>query len=171
VCQHPEKRTTARRKKTNEMSDEGLDLESRVRGLLEEVTRRLGPERVQLTVEPPGRYHGPIFTLTPRNPNAARVTVHVGDENEVELTLGEAAHFELWLPRRKAPELLPLLERIVGAVVEGRFEETVWFLGENAVRSEGRVQLEDRTERIHYRNLFPSLVPWKKRSQRSYEAY
>jgi hypothetical protein len=103
-----------------------------VADLLREIASEFKHARVEGPVaDPPA---GIQFELSCSNPGTARVVLYPSDD-DIDMHLGEDTSIELPKRRRDRQERIAELGRILEAIVNGRFDETVWRVRDSVVRS------------------------------------
>ena len=123
------------------------------------------------TPQPPA---GMRLELSCSAPGTASVVMHPSDD-DINVYLGETTWIEL--PRRKLdrPQRVQEVRRILDAVVNGRFEETIWRVGGAIVRSKAALYTLDQKAFLKPRewrglaNLIPD--PRATRTHIKYEPY
>ena len=116
-------------------------LTEEVRAVVESVYAALPEECATFFVEddPSATGGGVTFSLTPWSSSAAPIVIN-SIESEVTIIAGKESRFEF--PIRNASQrqhALNDVKRICEAVVSGRFAESIWSVGEEVVRVDGRV--------------------------------
>jgi len=158
------------------MSEEALrdtgqvPIEESIRALFVRMVEPLDPKYFALEVRPEGR--GVTIFLKSTSVANAPIAAHV-DTLEVVLTCGHGTVFEIPAGGRRYTNL-PLLEEvqvIATAVIEGRFEETVWFRRGRPVKARGSVRVNGRAVRTHWSAMFSALWGRTEKRQLSYQPY
>lgn len=116
-----------------------------------------------------------IAYLLPRNPRAARVTVHVEEGVPlVDVMLGRGGMFEVPTSHARYTDLDPLDEvrALCVAAINGEYRETIWTDRGDVVRSHGTVRVGSAVIPVRWRMLglrrpFRKLV----RADIEYEPY
>jgi hypothetical protein len=105
-------------------------------------------------------------------PNTSRITI-VPDHDPLDLYLGANTWIELFPGRHEPPaKVLNDITAIIEAVVDGRFEETLWRIGRRVTRSAGFVREQDGSVRRISRGAeFPVFVSPARKSNVRYEPY
>jgi len=89
--------------------------------------------------------------LTPSRSDAAPVVLWAKNGNiHVYLALGAAAHHEIYQPNRRRRSVIEQIREVCEAVIQGHLEETVWYLGSKLIKSDARLHLRDKTERLYW---------------------
>jgi hypothetical protein len=103
---------------------------------------------------------GTRVELIPSLPTAAKIAAVVLKEGVVYLTLGRATPCEFEVKNGDTPDRSPIgeIESLCKAVIDGWFEEDVWFIGSKIFKCVGKITLAGRTRTIHYRNSFHPLT-------------
>lgn len=148
--------------------------ELQIIGLFRKMVTSLPVDKVSLKIGAasqsiPGRTR---VELIPSVPTAAGIVAVVLNRGVVSLTLGRATPFEFQVGVGGSPDRSPLseIESLCKAVIEGRFEEEVWFVGPKIFKCVGKIATGGGTRTIHYRGSFHPFARAEKRHFR-YTAY
>jgi hypothetical protein len=150
------------------------DLESWLRNLLRELLTQ-GLARLEVERRSGGRGSGTSYSIIPASSEAAAIVIYVeNDVDQYDLFVGRGTPFEIPVSEgRYTLDLEGLAEvgAIIGAVVEGRFEETLWLVRDEVVKSVGRVLLSGRWFEIRATHSWKGIWPVKRREVRRYAPY
>jgi hypothetical protein len=114
------------------------DANERIVRETEVLVRRIAAQFESALVEgpDPDPPAGMRLSLSCSRPNTAKVILYPSND-DIDMHLGEDTWIELLKGRRHISKRLQEVERILDAVVGGRFEESVWRVGSKIVRSKG----------------------------------
>jgi hypothetical protein len=145
------------RTNTNESLPDVVDL-------FQTILAKLPPGSAQMETE--HRKDGEVrVKLIPSNPLAAKIVARGGGKMGYDLSVGSGTLFEI-IPSRKITanrSAVEELRTICEAVIEGKFEETVYTVGEKTVKTVGKLTIDDKTTKTRQWHSFYPLVPKKKR--------
>src|SRR5437016_10389321 len=120
------------------------------------------------TAEPPA---GMLVELSCSVPGTAGVRLYPSDD-DIDVHMGEDSRAELLKRKRDRPERIEELRRILEALVEGRFEETIWRVHGRIVRSRASLHgPEGGVLRKPYDLFLSALHPRAKRTHIAYRPY
>jgi hypothetical protein len=134
-----------------------------------ELLQREGGTSFRLEETPQERV---IRVSSERPSGGAPVVIEVERDDLLGLTIGEAAHFELYgKPGRD--DLPDEVAEWIEAVLRGGFKETIFWRNTEIAKSELRIAVKGSTQRIKYRSGMSSLLPIGRlrKEERNYEAY
>ena len=134
-----------------------------------ELLRRNRGSSLRLEEEPQERV---IRISSKRSSGAARVVIEVEREDLLGVTIGEAAHFELY-GKRGDIDLPDEAIDWVEAVLRGGFTETIFWRKNEIAKSELRIAVKGSSQRITYHRGVSSLLPHGRlrKEERNYHAY
>lgn len=134
----------------------------------------LAPGVAEFTVKPGPGQREVVASLTPRKASAASVVVHVDDEQPVvDVILGRGGFYEVPPTGRRYSDLgqLDEVRALCLAAIRGQYEETVWFCGDDVVRSHGVAVIGSRQAPVHWAQLFFNPFRRMRRRHFEYEPY
>jgi hypothetical protein len=105
-----------------------------------------------------------------RSSTTAPIVIEVERDDLVSLTIGEAAHLELY---GKPADLKAEVIDWVRAVLRGSFTETILWRDDKVARSELRIVVAGSEQKVRYYSGITSLLPLGRlrKEARRYEAY
>ncbi|MFL5952692.1 MAG: hypothetical protein ACJ76I_01095 [Gaiellaceae bacterium] len=115
-----------------------------------------------------------IFKLTPSNPRAAQITVHVEDGvGLVDVMLGQGGFFEVRARRgtRFAASDMDEVRALICAAIRGRYKETIWLKGDEVVQSRASATVGTGTLPLRWKQLFTNPLRRSVRRDIDYEPY
>ncbi len=135
--------------------------------LISEIINELAPGRAALTTK--HQRDGELFVeVVPTNPKAAKMAVRGGGDLQYDVYVGEGTLYEL--PGTETASPTDQLRELSRAVFAGKFEETIWKVGDAVAKTVGYIQLGDhagKTRQIH--GFYP--LRFKKKTHIKYEPY
>jgi len=135
--------------------------------LISEIINELAPGRAALTTK--HQRDGELFVeVVPTNPKAAKMAVRGGGALQYDVYVGEGTLYEL--PGTETASPTDQLRELSRAVSAGKFEETIWKVGDAVAKTVGYIQLGDhagKTRQIH--GFYP--LRFKKKTHIKYEPY
>jgi hypothetical protein len=148
-----------------------------VRAVEEEMARLASslPDGVaKLAIEPGDTALSKDLILSPSNPAAAPIHIHVDHESDVIwVTIGRGAVFEVPREGHRYSDLAYLDEvrAICFAAIRGEVEETVWFKGEDVVGGTAKAKIGSRETGDSWRQLFTNPLRHRTKKSFTYEPY
>ncbi len=114
------------------------------------------------------------ISVIPRNPRAAAINLEVVERNVVFLHMGQGTTFEFpkWFGIGLGGHTeLEQIDRLTTAVAEGKFEEDLFYCGDELVAGKGVVHLSDIDVPMRWRRLKLGLFRRKSKRHIAYEPY
>jgi hypothetical protein len=150
------------------MSDNATirSLEEGVISLFQTFARELPQDAVSLEIGPSNDplLGGTRLELIPTSPTAAKIFALVLNRCVVYVTFGSATPFEAQIEDGNISGAISEIKALCEAVIEGKFEEDIWFAGPQIFKSVGRIDVGKRTNIIHYRGSFHPFERTRKKN-------
>lgn len=126
-----------------------------------------------MSIDSATRDHGPVIHIRPLDPEASPITIHIESASQFDLHVGIRTHLEIYATEGRSAEAQEELIECIRAVVEGRFSEAVWHVGDEVVRSVGTFHVPERRQpiRAYTSTAFGAMFRRKQLSEIEFHPY